>query len=155
VVPPQIGRGEGFTQTIIHEVGHEFGLMHPHQYGDMGDFIVSPMGYFTNDYDFGVIDKDAIQRAHADQLYLSTLNLVLSSSSSDLKNQVESKLTQMDAAYSQMNYAEAVQAALNAYHLALQTAGASGMSLIYLAAGAVIGLAIGVAAVMLLKRKRT
>ena len=153
ILPPQMGKGEGFTQTIIHEVGHEFGLMHPHQYGDVGDFIVSPMGYFTDDYEFGIIDKDSIQRAHADQLYMGAMNLISSSSSSDLKNQVESKLTQADAAYSQMNYADAVQAALAAYQLALQ-ATTTQTTMIYLAVGAVIGLAIGLAAVIILKRRK-
>jgi len=80
VDPPQPGKGEGFTQTIIHEVGHEFGLMHPHEYGDIGDFIYSPMGYFTDDYKFGQTDKDAIQRAHVDQMYMETESLLAQAS---------------------------------------------------------------------------
>ena len=174
ILPPQLGKGEGFTQTIIHEVGHEFGLMHPHQYGDMGDFIVSPMGYFTDDYEFGLIDKDAIQRAHADQLYMDAMNLISASSPSDLTNQVKSKLSEADAAYSQMKYADAVQAALSADKLAVQAAGsrpgqtttqvetttrlptgAPDMSLIYVVVGVVVGLAIGVGALLVLKRRKS
>jgi hypothetical protein len=136
--------------------------MHPHQYGDIGDFTVSPMGYFTDDYKFGVIDKDAIQRAHADQLYMDAMSLISSSSSSDLASQVRSRLAEADAAYSQMKYADAVQAALSGHQLAVQAAGtttgpvaAPVMSMIYLVVGAVVGLAIGLGAVMVLKRRKS
>lgn len=111
VSPQQQGKGEGMTETIIHETGHEFGLMHPHQYGDIGDFIASPMGYFTNDYTFGQIDKDSIQRAHVDQLYMKAEQLMTQTPgmSSDLLSQINSKLGQADAAYNLMNYTSAIQ----------------------------------------------
>ncbi|MEM2273380.1 MAG: hypothetical protein QXX56_04090, partial [Candidatus Bathyarchaeia archaeon] len=35
VEPRQEGKGFGFTQPIIHEVGHMLGLAHPHVYGDL------------------------------------------------------------------------------------------------------------------------
>lgn len=111
VMPQQPGKGDGFTYDIIHEVGHEFGLMHPHQYGDIGDFIASPMGYFTDDYAFGQIDKDSIQRAHVDQLYMKAEQLMtqIPGMSSDLLSQINSKLGQADAAYNLMNYTSAIQ----------------------------------------------
>jgi hypothetical protein len=124
VDPPQPGKGEGFTQTIIHEVGHEFGLMHPHEYGDIGDFIFSPMGYFTDDYKFGQIDKDAIQRAHVDQVYMVT-QLFLAEAGGNpevtgLVSQARDKLAEVDSAYSRMEYGNAFEPALEAYSLAKQ-----------------------------------
>jgi hypothetical protein len=119
VLPQQPGKGEGFTETIIHETGHEFGLMHPHQYGAIGDFIASPMGYFTDDYSFGQIDKDSIQRAHVDQLYMKAQQLMTQTPgiSSSLTTQVNAKLAQADAAYSQMNFTSAIQFVFQALQL--------------------------------------
>jgi hypothetical protein len=124
VDPPQPGVGEGFTQTIIHEVGHEFGLMHPHQYGDIGDFIFSAMGYFTDDYKFGQIDRDALQRAHVDQAYMETELLLAQASehpeAAGLVGQAQNKLAEADSAYSRMEYVKAIQSVLAARDLARQ-----------------------------------
>jgi hypothetical protein len=127
ITPQQQGKGEGMTETIIHETGHEFGLMHPHQYGDIGDFITSPMGYFTNDYKFGQIDKDSIQRAHVDQLYMATEQLLAQSPSisSGTLSQANSDLAQAEASYEQMNYTAAIPPVLAAFHLAQQATGNS------------------------------
>jgi hypothetical protein len=120
VDPVQPGKGEGFTSTVIHEVGHAFGLMHPHQYGNIGDFISSPMGYFTNDYKFGQTDKDALQRAHVDQIYLETERLLSQTNAGfdPLGLVVRSKLAEADSAYAKMQYADAIQPVLAAYQLA-------------------------------------
>ena len=125
VTPQQTDKGIGFTQTIIHETGHEFGLMHPHQYGNIGDFIVSPMGYFTEDYSFNQIDKDTIQRAHVDELYSLTESLLtrVNSTMQNLVSQSNSDLAQADAAYEQMNYTGAIHFVLNAYQLAREAVG--------------------------------
>ncbi len=127
IIPQQHGKGEGFTETIIHETGHEFGLMHPHQYGSIGDFISSPMGYFTNDYAFGQIDKDSIQRAHVDELYMATERLLAQSPgvSSSTLSQVNAGLAQAEASYEQMNYTAAIPPVLAAFHLAQQATGNS------------------------------
>lgn len=124
VSPHQPGKGEGFTQTIIHEVGHEFGLMHPHEFGDIGDFIYSPMGYFTNDYTFGQIDKDAVQRAHVDQVYFATQD-IMGQLPADAASQVQTALMKVDSSYSAMNYVDAMHAVLSAYQLAQQLQGSN------------------------------
>jgi len=177
--PSQPGKGEGFTQTIIHEVGHEFGLMHPHQYGDIGDFVFSAMGYFTDDYTFGQTDKDAIQRAHVDQIYMETERLLnqasTNPSAAQLTAQAENKLSEADSAYNSMKYADAIQPVLAAYQLALQAAQiqytqqteavtqtgttasliATEEPVVILAIGAVIGMVLGlVTAVILMRRRR-
>jgi hypothetical protein len=121
VSPPQRGKGLGFTETIIHEVGHEFGLMHPHEFGNIGDFVYSAMGYFTNDYTFGQIDKDSIQRAHVDQVYFATQG-IMNQLPADAASQVQAELTNVDASYDAMNYADAMRAVLSAYQLSQQLA---------------------------------
>ncbi len=121
--PPQPGKGEGMTQTIIHELGHEFGLSHPHNFGNIGDFITSPMGYFTNDYKFQLFDKDALWRAHVDELYIQSEVWLSKGPSGTLATQAQGKLAEVDAAYSSMNYAVAIVPAIAAYQLAAQAAG--------------------------------
>ena len=174
VTPAQSGKGEGFTETIIHEVGHEFGLMHPHQFGDIGDFVFSAMGYFTNDYKFGQIDKDAIQRAHVDQLYFATQKILAQAPSSSA-SQIQVQLSEVDSAYSKMDYVGAMQKVLPAYQSAQQlisigptATGAqtqtsatapqtvtptSGNTTLYLAGGIVVGLVVGLAVAMLIPKR--
>jgi hypothetical protein len=157
VDPPQSGKGEGFTQTIIHEVGHEFGLMHPHQYGDIGDFIFSPMGYFTDDYKFGQIDKDALQRAHVDQVYMETQLLLAEANGNPevagLVSQARDKLAEVDSAYSKMQYVNAVQPALKAHALA-KRAEASKFST-YLVAGLTVGFVVAIVVLLFVRRRLT
>ena len=124
VTPSQHGKGVGFTETVIHEVGHQFGLMHPHQFGNIGDFVYSPMGYFTNDYEFGQIDRDAVQRAHVDQVYFATQQ-IMQQLSHDAASQIQTKLATVDSSYDAMNYVDAMHAALSAYQLAQQLQGSS------------------------------
>jgi hypothetical protein len=172
VTPAQPGKGVGFTEVVIHEVGHEFGLMHPHQYGGIGDFIYSAMGYFTDDYSFGQIDKDAIQRAHVDQIYMATQRILEQLASAD-SSQVQAKLSDVDAAYSKMDYAGAMQEVLSAYQSAQQLATTATQtqtqastaatevvtvtgesSMLYLAGGVAVGLIVGVVVVALIMRKK-
>jgi hypothetical protein len=171
ISPPQTGKGEGMSQTIIHELGHEFGLSHPHNFGNIGDFITSPMGYFTNDYKFQLYDKDGLWRAHVDEIYLQTELLLSKVPTGTSTTDAQSKLSQVDTAYSQMNYADAIQPVLAAYQLAAQAAGitqsqfplvlqtgpaapSSSPPLVFLVIGIVVGVAIAIIAVVALKRRR-
>jgi hypothetical protein len=125
VSPAQSGKGYGFSQTIIHELGHMIGLMHPHQYGSLGDFSASAMSYFTYEYKFGQFDKDAIQRAHADKNHALAL-LTMQETKQLLQSKVkstevetvletsESLLEEADIEYSKMNYAEALKKTMEA-----------------------------------------
>jgi len=74
VSPRQEGKGFGFTHTIIHELGHMFGLMHPHTFGDIGSFVSSVMSYYTYSYEFSIFDKDALARAHSGLNLLYVMN---------------------------------------------------------------------------------
>jgi len=103
--------------------------MHPHQFGSLEDFEASPMSYWGWDYKFSQFDKDAINRAHADQLILSTSStLTLAQNELDSKsnygpsrNEVATANALLDqalASYNSMKYVDAVEIA----SLASQTA---------------------------------
>lgn len=123
--PPQPGKGIGLTQAVIHETGHSLGLMHPHQFGYLQDFESSAMSYWSWEYSFSQFDKDAINRAHADQLINSALSKValaqsLMNNRIDLGfvgNQIASARALVDKAlakYNVMQYALAVEMAYRA-----------------------------------------
>jgi hypothetical protein len=157
VDPAQQGKGEGFTSTVIHEVGHAFGLMHPHQYGQIGDFIFSPMGYFTNDYSFGQIDKDALQHAHVDQIYLETERLLSQMETrfdpSGLFAQARRRLAEADSAYTKMEYEDALQLVLAAYQDARRAVETTApVIMIYAVGGVAIGVALAVLGFTVVRR---
>jgi hypothetical protein len=123
--PPQYGTGIGFTQAVIHETGHSLGLMHPHQFGYLGDFESSAMSYWSWEYTFSQFDKDSINRAHADQLVNSALSKLtqaqnLASNRLDLGlggGQIKSAQAMLDnalAKYGLMQYILAVEMAQRA-----------------------------------------
>ena len=123
--PPQPGKGIGFTQAVIHEAGHSLGLMHPHQFGYLQDFESSVMSYWSWEYSFSQFDKDAINRAHADQLINSALSrlAVAQSLLNDridlgfVGNQIASARALVDKAlakYNAMQYVLAVEIAYRA-----------------------------------------
>jgi len=125
VTPAQPGKGIGFTQVVIHEAGHSLGLMHPHQFGYLGDFESSAMSYWAWEYKFSQFDKDSINRAHADQLINSAL-ADLNGAQTILNGRFDvgiagSKITSakqlLDGAlekYNVMNYTQAVELAVSA-----------------------------------------
>ena len=144
VTPPEPGKGEGFTEVIIHESGHMLGLSHPHNFGPVGDFIETVMGYYTYDYVFGQSDKDALRRAHVDQIYIEVQFMLqrLGAAGSAVAN-VRNLLGQADREYSQMDYATALNAVLQAEETA-RTSGLTALGsliqpLIFIAVGLVVG----------------
>jgi hypothetical protein len=158
VTPVQLGKGQGFTQVIIHESGHMLGLQHPHNFGPVGDFIVSIMGYYTYDYVFGQIDKDSLQRAHVDQIYLKVQSILRELNARDPVSgmSIENQLRGVDAKYSQMDYAGALSQVLQT-ETAAQSALASGtiaivLPAIYIIVGIVLGFVVGW---VLLRRRET
>ena len=151
--PKQPGKGYGFSNTIIHEVGHMLGLNHPFIYDQTEDFVSSVMAYYPYESTFSQFDIDALQRGLADQLiiYAST---TLSETASVLVNymSVNSARNYLQAAddrYSQMDYSGSIN---SAYDAAMQAAQAKTLSpdflvtsglLIGLGAGGTIGLVVG------------
>jgi hypothetical protein len=133
VEPPQPNRGIGFTQLVIHEVGHMIGLMHPHQYGDVHDFVASAMSYFCHDYNFSQFDKDALHRMHTDSSIIQTLvkmteargiaaTKITSLYTLSKFTEIEDLLTIADKEYLSMNYTGALASVLKARELVYNTA---------------------------------
>ncbi len=58
----------GLTHTIIHETGHQLSLMHPFQFGEVGNFIDDVMAYYPYSSRFSVFSIDNVQRAQIDML---------------------------------------------------------------------------------------
>lgn len=58
----------GFSDVLLHEIGHSLGLFHPFSSGNSweSDFTASIMGYYTSYPDFSVYEKDALARLYAD-----------------------------------------------------------------------------------------
>jgi len=150
----QPGKGLGLTQTIIHEVGHSLGLPHPHQFGYLEDFESSPMSYWSYEYNFSQFDKDAINRAHADELINSAIgnltiarNLLtgrldfnLAGLKADYANSVLEIALQQ---YGRMNYVEAVQSAEAAAQLSAEAANSLASSPSAVTATGLVSLIIG------------
>jgi hypothetical protein len=151
--PKQAGKGYGFSNTIIHEVGHMIGLNHPFIYDPTEDFVSSVMAYYPYGSEFSQFDVDALQRGIADQFMIyasSTLSETPSTLLNNMAiNSARNYLRDADEKYSQMNYTDAINSSYNA---AMQAAQAKMLApnflttygiLIGLAVGGVIGLAVG------------
>ncbi len=143
--PNQPGRGYGFSNTIIHEVGHMLGLNHPFIYDPTEDFVNSVMAYYPYDTRFSQFDVDALQRGFADQLIIYASS-TLSETASVLVNlgSINSARNHLQAAedkYSEMDYSGAIQ---SAYESAMQAAQAKMFSPNFLVtAGLLTGLVVG------------
>lgn len=113
--PPQLGKGFGFTNTVIHEVGHMLGLMHPFQtsYDPTENFVASVMAYYPYEQGFSIFDQDALLRGQADLLLRETAK-ILAETPSILVNYADlstarTKAGDAEKAYSAMDYEIAVR----------------------------------------------
>ncbi len=118
--PQQPEKGFGFTNTVIHEVGHMFGLMHPFAtlYDPTENFVASVMAYYPYEQEFSIFDRDTLLRGQTDQLLRTTAQL-LADTPSVLVNQgalssAAEKMNIAEQAYSKMNYEDAVMDAFDA-----------------------------------------
>jgi hypothetical protein len=141
--PSQPGKGFGFTNTVIHEVGHMFGLMHPFgtSYDPTENFVASVMAYYPYEQSFSVFDRDALSRGMADLLLRETARLLAETpsvliSGGDLST-AKSKLDSAEKAYSAMDYATAVKDAFDAL------TGAANDQFLEGAVSVLVGLGIG------------
>jgi hypothetical protein len=107
--------GYGFSNTVIHEVGHHVGMSHPHDgydYEDDVDYFASDAFYFVNagdesntvmsytdlNYDFGQFDRDNMNRFLVGT-YINQANSVLAMIyASPRAGQAAAQLTAADAA---------------------------------------------------------
>lgn len=135
--PKQEGKGLGFSQVIIHEIGHMLGLAHPHTYGDLGDFVSSAMSYFSYEYKFSIFDKDALARIHTDKLLMKAyrdimeakeklplkLNLEETKAIEGIINETEKLIDAIEQEYLKMNYVNAWEMVLKACEMAYEILG--------------------------------
>jgi len=164
ITPPQPDKGLGFTHDVIHESGHMLGLPHPFDFGPIGNFILTPMSYYTWDYSFGQEDKDSLRRAQVDSIYLqvqSTMNQ-LAQRGADV-SLIFIQLMDADAKYNQMDYQSALGSVLQAESTAnnMMSSSSQGMfqqmpnnvSTTYLILAASLGILVGVALAWLLVKR--
>jgi hypothetical protein len=154
VDPPQPGRGLGFTHDVIHESGHMLGLPHPFDVGPVGNFMLSPMSYFTWDYTFGQADKDALRRSHVDQIYLEVQSMLAGISGSQADS-IKSQLSDADSKYSQMDYVGALASVLKADDMAKAATPSTGNLAIVPATYLAVGVVIGFVVAWVVLRRRT
>lgn len=161
--PAQPGKGFGFTNTVIHEVGHMLGLMHPFatSYDPTENFVASVMAYYPYEQGFSIFDRDALARGHADQLLRETAQL-LAETPLVLVNQgdlsvARAKADSAEKAYANMSYGESAKDAEDALRSAA-TAHLIGGGFIPAQALGTIGLAgsfiVGVVVAYFLLQKR-
>jgi hypothetical protein len=143
--PNQPGRGYGFSNTIIHEVGHMLGLNHPFIYDPTEDFVNSVMAYYPYDTGFSQFDIDALQRGFADQLIIYASS-TLSQTASVLVNlgNINSARNHLKAAeekYVAMDYSGSIQ---SAYESAMEAAQAKMFAPdVFVTSGLLIGIVVG------------
>lgn len=108
----------GFSQVLLHEIGHSMGLPHPFYTfnGWSSDFAASIMGYYTSYPDFSIYSRDAIARLYADYFIIQAnyLNSV-ADDERDIINGAQ-KLLLAEQAYENREYSEAVKLARNSIH---------------------------------------
>ena len=156
VSPAQPNQGQAFTETIIHESGHMLGLPHPHNFGAVGDFILSVMGYYTYDYTFGQSDKDDLRRAHVDQIYLNVKSLLATLSSQNPASylSIRNRLSAVEDKYSQMDYASALSLVLQAEQAANQALASPLGGIAAPAIYVIVGIAVGLVVAWIALRRR-
>ena len=170
VDPPQLNKGIGFTQVIIHEAGHMIGLMHPHQYGSLGDYVSSAMSYYTWEYNFSQFDMDAVQRAQADQFMMEassnmmTVKATLNDKSTsfglgDKITSVADLLKNAEQSYSAMKYATAMEYAKSAALISREALSDAKnqvpLAPIYTILGIVVGIIVGYVGIPYFKKRRS
>ena len=100
------GKGFGFSQTIIHEVGHMLGLNHPFIYDETENYVDSVMAYYPYTYNFSQFDKDVLLRSLSDKFIMEAKTLAYGKTG--LFN-VEKLLSDAEAFYDKMLYKEALE----------------------------------------------
>ncbi len=162
---PQPGKGIGFTRTIVHESGHQLGLVHPFMYDLDEDFVNSVMAYYPNALGYSVFDRDLELRGINDELLIFA-QVTLAGTTSTLFNAASISAAQQAMAtanqkYSSMDYAGAISYSLSAATNAASARQGSAVfsafngAGLYLVVGILLGVVVGLIVGFLVFRKRT
>ncbi len=117
--PKQDGKGLGFTQTVIHEVGHIVGLTHPFLYDQTEGYVASVMTYYPYVYRFSQFDKDMILRSLTDKVIMETKSRITEGSADNpflglAYIEASRLLNQAESLYDEMEYEAALNKAVEA-----------------------------------------
>jgi hypothetical protein len=80
----------GLSQVIIHETGHQIGLMHPFQYGVVGGFVNDVLSYYSHSSQFSIFSRDNMQRGQIDIL-LKKSRMIINQAAENAKDKVYDK----------------------------------------------------------------
>ncbi len=138
------------------------GLPHPFDFGPVGNFVQTPMSYFTWDYQFGQEDKDSLRRGQVDNVYIGVQAMIsqLAQKGGDV-GPIFNQLKDADGKYGQMDYVAALQSALKADSMANDLAAKLSQgnqptlgAPAYFVIGTTLGLVVGLVIAWLLVTKR-
>jgi len=160
----QPGKGVGFTDTIIHESGHELGLVHPFSYDLDENFVNSVMSYYPGVNVYSQFDRDLELRGINDELLIFAQVTIAGASSSLLNSgsisAAQAAMATAEQKYSTMDYEGAVSYSLIAAQDAASAQAGVGIlggfsGGLYIVLGILIGTAIGILLGFLVFRKKT
>jgi len=108
----------GFSDVVLHEVGHSLGLPHPFSNFDMwpGDMGATLMGYYTSARDFAQEDVNALGTYHT-LYYLNRAKYIQQNyvSTDPLMEQINNWIDQASKELKEWNYKRAIQFAKAAH----------------------------------------
>ena len=161
----QPGKGVGFSDTIIHESGHELGLVHPFSYDLDEDFVSSVMAYYPGVNTYSQFDRDLELRGINDELLIFAQVTIAGAGSSLLNSgsisAAQAAMATAEQKYNAMDYEGAVAYSLIAARDAASAQAQGGGLLgglgggLYLVLGILLGTAIGLVLGFLVFRKKS
>ncbi len=108
----QPNKGFGLTQTIIHEIGHMLGLVHPFRADETQNFVSSVMSYYPYEYKFSRFERDTLLRGHTDNLLMRTRLEIAGMKPNILNNglltSIQQQLGDAERHYANMSYRESL-----------------------------------------------